>query len=62
MCLEKLIEFAGNSMKGSFDESILHQLKLIGICARLVMWKLDHSPSVEWPDGVSFEEVSEVVT
>ena len=61
MCLEKLVEFADNSTIVAYDADILFQIKMISICARLIMWK-QHSTNVEWPAGITFEDVSEVAT
>ena len=58
-CLTQLTEFAVNAASGNFDTEIMHQIKIIGTCASLIMWHL-HSANFEWPTDVVQTDVSEV--
>ena len=62
MILENLIEFADSSTGGGYDAGILRQIKMIGVCASLMMWKLEDATNVEWPADITCNDVSEVAT
>ena len=54
-----LIKFAVKARAGTYSLQLMFQLKLIGVCASLILRNL-HAEKLEWPDDVARDDVAKV--